>query len=192
MAWKTGTWPIFALTGVAFGAAVLGAGRAEAALFDVVRSNASAVTVIDPSAVEAVPGDGKVRRVRSVAVQRSITADGPRQAGYVSTISDYDCLKWRSRWRAFSVYTRFGALVLHKDNAEAGWTPIYGDPEAEATAPVVCNGGGAANVYSAASIGELVTALLQTWDDAEPLPPLQPVAPLPAKKPKKPPPQSRP
>jgi len=140
------------------------------------------VILIDPSAVETVTGEGKVRRARTVTVQRSITADGPKQPGYVSTINDYDCLKWRSRWRAFSVYSRFGGLVLHKDNDDPDWAPIEGNFEAQAAARIACDGRGSDSVYTASSIGQLVTTLIQAWDAAEPLPPLQPVAPLPAAK----------
>ena len=152
---------------------------AAAATFDVVRSGDGVVTLLDPAAIETV-GQSQVRRAWSVSVQKNLVSDGPPQPGYVRTLNDYDCLQWKIRWRSFSVYSRFGALVLHKDNADPAWAPVEGNIEAMSAARIVCDGKAGEDVYAAPSIGRLVIGLMQAWDAAAPLPPLQP-APPPAK-----------
>jgi hypothetical protein len=167
--------------GFALSAAVLGladAGTARAASFDVIRSAPDMVTLIDREAVVPV-GAGKVRRARSVSVQKNLVSGGPQQPGYVTTLNDYDCEQWTIRWSSFSVYSRFGDLVLHKDNPDPTWMPIAGNFEAEAGARIVCDGREAGRVYAASSIGSLVLALMKAWDAETPMPPLQPVQPLP-------------
>lgn len=168
----------FALSAAVLGVAGLGAGTARAASFDVIRSGPDMVTVIDRDAITPV-GAGKVRRARSVSVQKNLVSGGPQQPGYITTLNDYDCEQWTIRWSSFSVYSRFGDLVLHKDNPETAWTPIAGNFEAEAGARIVCDGREAGRVYAASSIGSLVLALMKAWDAEAPLPPLQPVRPLP-------------
>jgi hypothetical protein len=158
-------------------AAVAAAPAARAATFDVVRSGPDMVTLVDPAAVERV-GDGKVRRAWSVNVQRNLVSGGPQQPGYVRTQNDYDCEDWKIRWRGFSVYSRFGDLVMHKDNDDPAWASIEGNFEATASARIICDGRAAGSVYTASSIGQLVVSLMQVWDAAAPLPPLQPVAPV--------------
>jgi hypothetical protein len=159
-------------------AALAAAGTSYAASFDVIRSGPEMVTLIDREAVVAV-GSGKIRRARSVSVQKNLVSGGPQQPGYVTTLNDYDCEQWTIRWSSFSVYSRFGDLVLHKDNPDPAWTPIAGNFEAEAGARIVCDGRGAGRVYAASSIGSLVLALMKAWDAEAPLPPLQPVQPPP-------------
>jgi hypothetical protein len=160
---------------IAFSALAAVAG-ARAATFDVVRSGPDTVTLLDPAAVEKL-GDGKVRRAWSVSVQKNLVSGGPQQPGYVRTLNEYDCTGWKIRWRSFFVYSRFGDLVIHKDNDDAGWTPIEGNFEAAAGARVVCDGRETSSVYAASSIGSLVLALMQAWDAAAPMPAPQPVEP---------------
>ncbi len=145
---------------VALGALTSGA---RAATFEVIRSTPDTVTMVNRSAIEAA-GDGAVRRVQVVTVQRSLSADGPPQPGYVNTLTEYDCGAWRSRWRSFSVYSRFGDLILHKDNPDPAWASMYGNVEAEAGGRVVCEGRENGEVYAAPSIGQLVIQLIQAWD----------------------------
>ncbi|HEX2814839.1 MAG TPA: surface-adhesin E family protein [Phenylobacterium sp.] len=158
-------------------AALAAASGARAAAFDVVTSSPDMVTLVDPAAVEAI-GDGKVRRAWSVNVQRNLVSGGPQQPGYVRTQNDYDCQAWKIRWRGFSVYSRFGDLVMHKDNDDPAWAPIEGNFEATASARIICDGRAAGSVYTASSIGQLVVTLMQAWDAAAPMPPLQPVEPI--------------
>jgi len=160
------------------GAGLAAAGTARAVSFDVIRSGPDMVTLIDREAIAPV-GAGKVRRARSVSVQKNLVSGGPQQPGYVTTLNDYDCEQWTIRWSSFSVYSRFGDLVLHKDNPDPAWAPIAGNFEAEAGARIVCDGREAGRVYAASSIGSLVLALMKAWDAEAPLPPLQPVRPLP-------------
>lgn len=155
-------------------AALAAAPAVRAATFDVVRSAPDMVTLLDPAAVEKL-GDGKVRRAWSVSVQKNLVSGGPQQPGYVRTLNEYDCAAWKIRWRSFFVYSRFGDLVIHKDNDDAGWTPIDGNFEAAAGARIVCDGHQAGSIYAASSIGSLVLSLMQAWDAAAPMPPLQPV-----------------
>ncbi|MBS0360101.1 MAG: hypothetical protein JSR98_01870, partial [Proteobacteria bacterium] len=98
-------------TSVAILLGLAAAGAAHATNFEVVRADSEAVVFFDPAAVEIVPGPnaaapGKVRRAQIVRVQRSILSEGPHQPGYVSTLTDYDCDQWTSRWRSFSAYSR--------------------------------------------------------------------------------------
>jgi hypothetical protein len=166
-------------------AAVLAAATAaHAAIFDVIKSGPDMVTVINPQAVETL-GDGKVRRVQTVSIQKSLLSNGPAQPGYVNTLNEYDCGAWRTRWRSFSVYSRFGELVLRKDNPDPAWAPIDGNAEAVASAHVVCDGHQSGSVFAASSIGQLVIQMMQAWDvDAppQPAPAAAPAPPAPAPK----------
>ncbi|HEY3949088.1 surface-adhesin E family protein [Phenylobacterium sp.] len=169
------------------------AGAAHATNFDVIRADADAVVFLDPQAVETVPGAGKLRRAQIVRVQRSILSEGPRQPGYVSTLTDYDCDQWKYRWRSFSVYSRSGQRLLHKDNDDPVWSAVAKDVDARPAARRICDGQATLSTYAASSIGQLVSALMQAWDEAEPLPPgpgaapaATPAPPQPAKKRRKP------
>ena len=177
--------------GIAIAAGGLAAGAlARAASYDVIHSSADTITLLDPDAVERL-GDGHIRRARSVSVQKNLVSGGPQQPGYVVTQNEYDCAQWTIRWTGFSVYSRFGDLVLHKDNPDPARTPIDNrNFEAAAGARVVCDGREVSRVYAADSIGHLVLALMQAWDAEAPLPPLQQVQhvqPRPAPKAKPPP-----
>lgn len=160
-------------------AATLAAGpAARAATFDVVRSGPDMVTLLDPSAVETL-GDGRVRRAWSVSVQKNLVSGGAQQPGYVRTLNDYDCSAWMIRWRSFFVYSRFGDLMIHKDNETAAWAPIEGKLEAVASARIVCDGRQAGSVYAASTIGSLVLTLMQAWEATAPVPPLAAAAGFP-------------
>jgi hypothetical protein len=169
--------------GFAAACAVLAAANGvQAASFYVVKSAPDMTTMVDPAAVEAV-GDGEVKRAWSVSVQKNLVSGGPPQPGYVRTQNEYDCREWKTRWRTFSVYSRFGELVLHKDNDDPAWSPIEGNFEATASARIICDGRSSSSVYTASSVGQLVLSLMQAWDAAAPMPPLQPVTPVAAHKP---------
>jgi hypothetical protein len=170
-------YPRTVLVSASLAAALFGACAAGAATFDVVRAGPDTVTLMDRAAVETLEG-GKLRRAWSVNVQRNLVSGGPQQPGYVRTLNEYDCEAWKIRWRTFSAYSRFGALVMKKDNDDPSWAPAVGDAEAAAGARLVCDGHSTGEVYAAGTVGQVVVALMQAWDAAAPLPPLQPVRPL--------------
>ena len=152
---------------------------ARAAVFAMMRAQPDAITVMDPAAVEAVPGSDTLRRAFSVTVQKTLVSDGPQQPGYVRTLNEYDCAARMIRWKSFSVYSRFGDLVIHKDNADPAWSPTPPGSEAEASTRLVCDHANKWSAVAATSLSQLVIGLMQAWDEAAPLPPLQPVKPLP-------------
>jgi hypothetical protein len=173
-------WLILAL-------AILGAcaaPMAEAAVYAMVREQPDAITVMDPAAIETTLGADSLRRAYSVTVQKTLTSEGPQQPGYVRTLNEYDCAQRRVRWKSFWVYSRFGDLVIHKDNADDAWSAAPAGSEAEASTRLVCDHANKWAAVAAGSISQLVISLMQAWDEAAPLPPLQPVNPLAA--PKKP------
>jgi hypothetical protein len=140
------------------------------------------MVVIDPSTVERVEGQPSVQRAWSVTVKRSLVAEGPPQPGYVRMQSDYDCAKARIHWRTFSVYSRFGALVMQKDNDDEAWADAAdGSPEA-ASLRVVCHADPGRSAIAAKSVSQVVIGLMQAWDAEAPLPPLQTAEPAPKKK----------
>ena len=149
---------------------------ATAAVYTVIASSPDVMTIIDPAAAERSGGQGPVRRVWSVSVKRSLASEGPPQPGYVRMLNEYDCARHRVCWRSFSVYSRYGALVMKKDNTDEAWTPGAGDSgEAEAGLRVVCDGDTGRSAIAAKSISQVVISQIQAWDEAAPLPPLQPV-----------------
>ena len=166
---------------IAVCAALLGAPAAGAAVYTVIGSGPDAVTVIDPAAVKRMDADGAVRRAWSVSVKRSLVDGGPQQPGYVRMLNEYDCAGHKIRWRSFFVYSRFGALVIHKDNADLSWKPAS-DSEADIGLRVACEGSAGQGAIAAKSVSQVVIGLMQAWDAAAPLPPLQTVAPPPRKK----------
>jgi hypothetical protein len=177
-----------AILGSICAAAAFAPSAARALTFDVILSDPDQVTVINPAAVETV-GDTKVLRTVSVSIKRNLVSGGPPQPGYVSTINEYDCAQQTTRWRSFAAYSRFGEQVLKKTNPDEAWAPIAGNPEAAATARVVCDRSETGSIVAAGSIGQLVSSLMQGWDAEAPLPPLQPVTPVtppPKAKPKPP------
>ena len=139
-------WLILALAGAC------AAPPAHAAVFAMVRAQPDAITVMDPAAVETPPGAANLRRAYSVTVQKSLVAEGPQQPGYVRTLNEYDCAARTLRWKSFSVYSRFGDLVIRKDNPAETWeTPAAGS-EGEASLRLVCDH---ANRWSAMAAGSL-------------------------------------
>ncbi len=174
--------PIAALAGLTLAVSATGAG---AAVYSVLQSTPDAVTVLDPAAIETV-GATAVRRAWSVSVKRSLTTGGPQQPGYVRTLNEYDCVGRRIRWKTFQVFSRFGESVMKKDNADDEWNPAPDEGEGGRAVKVVCDGETGGSVVAAQSVSKLVITLMQTWDEAAPLPPLQKVAPAPGAKLKKP------
>ena len=154
---------------------------ARAATFDVLRTAPDSVTILDRQSIETI-GDGQIRRASTVNVQKSLVSGGPRQSGSVRTSNEYDCAERRIRVRSFSVYSRFGDLILRNDTPDPNWTPVDASFEATAGTNLVCNGKGPNNAYSAASLGQLVITLMQAWD--EPAPPVAPASPDKAPRPK--------
>ena len=166
------------------GAGLATAPASQAAVFAMVRAEPDTITVMDPAAVEPVPGADNLRRAYSITVQKTLVSEGPQQPGYVRTLNEYDCAARMVRWKSFSVYSRFGDLVIHKDNADQTWSPTPPGSEAEASTRLVCDHANKWSAVAATSLSQLVISLMQAWDEAAPLPPLQPVKPLPP--PKKP------
>jgi len=162
---------------IAAGVGLLAAPGAHAAIYALIPAGPDAVTVIDPSTVERVEGQPLVRRAWNVNVKRSLVANGPAQPGYVRMQSDYDCGQRRVRWRTFSVYSRFGALVMQKDNEDETWTAAPDGSEEAASLRVVCHDDPGRSAIAAKSISQVVIGLMQAWDAEAALPPLQTAAP---------------
>ncbi|MDB5422669.1 MAG: hypothetical protein JWQ29_85 [Phenylobacterium sp.] len=141
----------------------------------VIRRTEEAWTVMDPNAIERVPG-GPVRRSYSVTVRRNLLNGGPPQPGYVRTLNEYDCDARRFRWRSFTIYNRFGAVVVKQDNADPTFGPPDPGGEEDTSLRVVCEGAGGGSVVTAPSLGKLVIGLMQAWDDAAMAAPLQAIA----------------
>jgi len=176
------------LAPIALGAAVLSAGAPAAAappttlaapvkttLVYVIRRTPDAWTVMDPATIERVPG-GVVRRAWSVTVRRNLLDAGEPHPGYVRTFNEYDCGGSRVRWRTFTIYNRFGAVVLTQDNPTPTFGPANPGSEQAASLQVVCEGGGGGSAVAAPSLGQLVIGLMQAWDEAAPA-----ITPPPAK-----------
>jgi hypothetical protein len=144
--------------------------------------------VMDPAAVEKVPG-GPIRRAFSVTVRRNLLNGGPPQPGYVRTLNEFDCEAYKVRWRTFTIYNRFGAVVMKQDNADPAFKALERGSDEEGIFRTVCDGSGGGSVVAAPTLGQLVIGLMQGWDEAamssamSQLPP----APLPTKPGRKPP-----
>jgi len=149
---------------------------ATPAVFYVVRRTEEAWTVMDPAAVESVPGGG-VKRSYSVTVRRNLLNGGPPQPGYVRTLNEYDCPAHKFRWRTFTIYNRFGVVVVKQDNAQPDFLSLDRGSEEETTFRVICEGGGGGSVVAAPSLAQLVIGLMQAWDDAAMAASLQAIAP---------------
>ncbi len=158
---------------------------AQAGTFVVVHSGPEAWTVLDPTAVTRDRDSGQLT-AWSVTVQRNLTNSRPPQPGYIRTLSDYDCAQRRLRWRSFLAYSRYGALVMRKENANPDWAPASDGGEGDASLRVLCDGAGGGSVFSATSIGQLVIGLMQVWDAPPDLPVIAapPPQPAPPKTPK--------
>ncbi len=142
----------------------------------VIRRTDEAWTVMDPNAIERVDG-GPLRRAYSVTVRRNLLNGGPPQPGYVRTLNEYDCEARRFRWRTFTIYNRFGAVVVKQDNADVTFGPPDLRGEDDISLRVVCDGAGGGSVVAAPSLGKLVIGLMQAWDDAAMAAPLQTIGP---------------
>ena len=138
---------------------------AEAKSFFLAPASRDSWLVIDPLTAESQPG-GVVRRMWSVTVQRSIVQGGPPQPGYVRTQTDYDCLNKQVHWRTFSAYSRSGALLVTRNNANPAWTEATSAPDIYAAFRVACDGA-MGTAVAAESIGRLVIALMASWDPPE-------------------------
>jgi hypothetical protein len=161
-------------------AGLLSASAAKASVYAVISSTPDVVTVIDPKASEMVGGPGGVRRAWTVSVRRILVSGGPQQPGYVRMLNEYDCGRRKVRWRSFDVYSRFGAAVMHKDNEDETWAAAT-DGDEGAGLRVVCDADAGRSAIAATSVSQVVIGLMQAWDEAAPLPPLQTVA-APARK----------
>jgi hypothetical protein len=139
---------------------------------------------MDPAAVEKVPG-GPIRRAYSVTVRRNLLNGGPPQPGYVRTLTEFDCESYKFHWRTFTIYNRFGAVVVKQDNADPAFKLLDRGSDEEAIFRTVCDGSGGGSVVAAPSLGLLVIGLMQGWDEAavtSAIPQLPP-GPTPAKPP---------
>jgi len=131
----------------------------------VIRRTEDSWTVMDPAAVEKVAG-GPIRRTYSVVVRRNLLNGGPPQPGYVRTLNEFDCEAYKVHWRTFTIYNRFGAVVVKQDNADPAFKPLERGSDEEAIFKTVCDGAGGGSVVSAPSLGLLVIGLMQGWDEA--------------------------
>lgn len=132
--------------------------------------------MMDPNAIERIDG-GPLRRTYSVTVRRNLLNGGPPQPGYVRTLNEYDCDARRFHWRTFTIYNRFGVVVVKQDNADPTFGPPDPGSEEDTSLRVVCEGSGGGSVVAAPSLGKLVIGLMQAWDDAAMAAPLQTIAP---------------
>ena len=150
----------------------------------VIRRTEDSWTVMDPAAVERVAG-GPIRRTYSVVVRRNLLNGGPPQPGYVRTLNEFDCEAYKVHWRTFTIYNRFGAVVVKQDNADPAFKALERGSDEEAIFKTVCDGAGGGSVVSAPSLGLLVIGLMQGWDEAAMTGALTqlPPAPVPALKP---------
>jgi hypothetical protein len=149
----------------------------------VIRRTEDAWTVMDPVAIEKVPG-GPIRRAYSVTVRRNLLNGGPPQPGYVRTLNEFDCDAMKFRWRTFTIYNRFGAVVVKQDNPETAFAALGRGSEEEDAFRTVCDGGGGGSVVAAPSLGLLVIGLMQGWDEAAMASSLSELPPAPEPKPK--------
>jgi len=131
----------------------------------VIRRTEDAWTVMDPTAIEQVPG-GPIRRAYSVTVRRNLLNGGPPQPGYVRTLNEFDCDAMKFRWRTFTIYNRFGSVVVKQDNTDPAFLALGRGGEEEDIFRTVCDGGGGGSVVAAPSLGLLVIGLMQGWDEA--------------------------
>lgn len=136
---------------------------ADARQFSMTRVGSGTYVLVDPQAVESVPG-GVVRRTWVVSVQRNILSGETPLPGYVRTLTDYDCITRASRWRTFQAYARSGELLMTRDNPAYAWTPVDSAPDILAAYRTVCEGNAGASVIAADGIAKVVIALMASWD----------------------------
>ena len=165
-------------------ALALGAGAAEARSFYVIQSGPDAWTVMDPDGIERIGEAGAVRKAWVVRVQRNILTGNPPTPGYVRTLTEYNCVEQRTRWREFSAFSRSGALLVSKVNPNPEWGPAEEASDTSAAHSVVCEGGGGGAIVSADSVAKVVINLMGSWDPPPaPLAPFTPPVKTPAPKP---------
>ncbi len=148
----------------------------------VIRRTEDAWTVMDPAAIEKLPG-GPIRRAYSITVRRNLLNGGPPQPGYVRTLNEFDCDAMKFRWRTFTIYNRFGAVVVKQDNADPAFAALGRGSEEEDLFRTVCDGGGGGSVVAAPSLGLLVIGLMQGWDEAAMASAMSELPPAPEPKP---------
>jgi hypothetical protein len=150
----------------------LAAFAAQAQPYYVLRANGDARTIIDPSAIEQVPG-GAVRKTWTVTVQRNLVGGSAPQPGYVRSVNEYDCAQQTMRWRNFTAYSRSGSPLASRTNPSQDWEAVTPRSGALVEWRVVCGLSAGDSVVSAASVAKLVVALMAAFD-------LPPAAPAPA------------
>jgi hypothetical protein len=156
-------WGGLALAGAGMALAVGAAAPAQARNYLLLRANAEAWTLIDPSTIENVPG-GVLRRTWVVTVQRNILNQAPAQPGYVRTLTEYDCGSEQIRWRRLSAFSRTGAALVSEENKFPSWTEAKAKPTSLAELRAVCGRPLGQSAISADSIAAAVIARMQTWD----------------------------
>jgi hypothetical protein len=169
-------WPTTPAMGMALLGLCAGATPVHAGVYRIVQSTADQITVIDPAAIDGAP-DAAVRKAWSVTVQRNLVTGGA--PGYVRTLNEYDCANSLVRWRTFSAYSRFGALVMTKANSDGQWNPVAHGGSSEGALRLVCGSADTGGVIAAKSIGQLVLSLMASWDPV----PAQAPAQAPSQKP---------
>ena len=108
---------------MALAAALAASAAAQARTFYVVRSGPDTRTVMDPQAIETVPGT-TLRRAWSVTIQRNMHSPGiPPQPGYLRTLTEFDCERRLTRWRSLSAFSAAGVRLVAEDNKSVEWTP---------------------------------------------------------------------
>lgn len=148
---------------LAAAALVAFAPAAQARTFNLIPAVDGNWLIVDPSAVESVPG-GVVRRTWTVGVQRNIVGGDLPQPGYVRTLTDFDCITKQTRWRQFSAFTRSGELLLTRENPSSNWTPASATSETQEAIDVVCRGAVGRSAVSADNVAKVVIALMAAWD----------------------------
>jgi hypothetical protein len=153
---------VAARLGLAAALAVSLGSAAQARPFYVIHTAPGAMTLLDPASLQTL-GGGVVRRATTITVQRSLTAEGPPQPGYVRTLVDHDCERGQARWVKLSVFSREGVLLVEETNSRSGWSAPAANTETLASLRYACGQGGGYSVISAESIGHVVSAVMQGW-----------------------------
>lgn len=156
-------------------AATLVAPVAQAASYRMAKVSPDRVVLVDPVAIWSSP-DRTQREAYVISVQRSIVVGDPPVPGYVRTLQQFDCSAATVNWREFQAFSRSGALLVKRTNADAPPAPANRDFETLATYRMVCEDSPGDSVLQADSIAKAVIALMARWD----APPPAPLLPLPA------------
>lgn len=176
----------FEVRGLVFLAALCAAaGPTEAAVFRIVASDADSLTLIDPAATK-FDSQTRLFSAWTVGVKRRLTDEESAQPGYVRTLNEYDCVQRQVRWRTVMVYSRFGQLVLQRDNSTPNWVSGYQGGGQDPNLRAVCDEA-TAGAISAPSLATLVIGMMASWDPPGPAaaatgPALIPAPPAIAKK----------